>query len=404
MTGIPPGSRRVTVVLDADDPGPDFELLWPSELFRAEAAALLRLPAPVTGSWSDLAELLLREAFAGEVAAEGLRAASWSDLPQLITAELTVAAGAAETSAREYLHGLAAVADRLLRHRPLRRYWGTPRIPPGPVLPGERHRALARDWAALVTELRAAGYLDRAAPRPCVDDDPPGLEPDERLTQESRERLGRPGLWPLHPEVWDADTLYGLVEVVHDLVARPRARRWHDFADCGWHYSSFALRPGRAVYRWRANQLLARHHTGLQLADSGEDEGRLVHAPGDDRDRLIVRALATPADADRDAVHHAVALFRGRQAGREEKRSAVVALARLLEDRRPLLAASLVKKDEGALFRLANEFDLRHRGATTHGREQHGDYDDAYLDWVFWWYLATIELTDRLLARQAGLP
>ena len=26
----------------------------------------------------------------------------------------------------------------------------------------------------------------------------------------------------------------------------------------------------------------------------------------------------------------------------------------------------------------------------------------AFLDWVFWWYLATIELTDRILARQAA--
>jgi hypothetical protein len=26
----------------------------------------------------------------------------------------------------------------------------------------------------------------------------------------------------------------------------------------------------------------------------------------------------------------------------------------------------------------------------------------VFLDWVFWWYLATVELTDRLLTRQAG--
>jgi hypothetical protein len=24
----------------------------------------------------------------------------------------------------------------------------------------------------------------------------------------------------------------------------------------------------------------------------------------------------------------------------------------------------------------------------------------VFLDWIFWWYLATIELTDRLLYRQ----
>ena len=26
------------------------------------------------------------------------------------------------------------------------------------------------------------------------------------------------------------------------------------------------------------------------------------------------------------------------------------------------------------------------------------DYDPAFLDWVFWWDLATVELTDRILA------
>lgn len=77
-------------------------------------------------------------------------------------------------------------------------------------------------------------------------------------------------------------------------------------------------------------------------------------------------------------------------------RSAIVALHLVLEERRKLLKESLLRKDEAALFQIANEFDLRH------GREQQSDYDPMFLDWVFWWYLATVELTDRLLTRQAG--
>ena len=107
------------------------------------------------------------------------------------------------------------------------------------------------------------------------------------------------------------------------------------------------------------------------------------------------RTLATPSPADRGAVEHAVALFRARAAGREDKRSAVMALARILEDRRALLKVELLNKDEGALFTIANGFDVRHRRA-----DQRGDYAEAYLDWIFWWYLATLELTDRLLHRQ----
>ena len=72
-----------------------------------------------------------------------------------------------------------------------------------------------------------------------------------------------------------------------------------------------------------------------------------------------------------------------------------MALARVLESRRPLLKRELLRKDEGALFNIANEFDVRHRTS-----KQQGDYDEVFLDWVFWWYLATVELTDRLVARQ----
>lgn len=34
--------------------------------------------------------------------------------------------------------------------------------------------------------------------------------------------------------------------------------------------------------------------------------------------------------------------------------------------------------------------------------DQRGDYDEAFLDWFFWWYLATLDLTDQLLAGQGA--
>ena len=112
---------------------------------------------------------------------------------------------------------------------------------------------------------------------------------------------------------------------------------------------------------------------------------------------LVERAQHSPDPDTRAAVSHAIALFRSRVSTVVERRSAVIALAGVLEARRPLLKTELAKKDEGALFRIANEFDLRHRDD-----KQQGDYDPVFLDWVFWWYLATVELTDRLLARQDG--
>jgi hypothetical protein len=94
---------------------------------------------------------------------------------------------------------------------------------------------------------------------------------------------------------------------------------------------------------------------------------------------------------------HAIALSRGRDATEHDKRSAVIALVGILEERRSLIRTEIDRKDEGALFGIANEFAIRHQH-----RGQRGDYDPVFLDWVFWWYLATIELTDRLLARQGA--
>jgi hypothetical protein len=124
-----------------------------------------------------------------------------------------------------------------------------------------------------------------------------------------------------------------MIEVGHDLVARPRRRRWHDYDHCGWHYSDFAVDPAQILYRWSVNRLLIRQGVDLQLAKSGEDVGRLVHATFDGREDLAASAASRSGD-DGDEVRHAIALFRAREAGVEHKRSACTTLARVLESRR----------------------------------------------------------------------
>jgi len=94
-------------------------------------------------------------------------------------------------------------------------------------------------------------------------------------------------------------------------------------------------------------------------------------------------------------VHHAIASFRRREATAEDKRSALVTLAGILEERRQLIKADLGSADEGALFHIANKFAIRHQNM-----DEQGNYDPAFLDWIFWWYLGTVELTDRIITRQ----
>lgn len=204
--------------------------------------------------------------------------------------------------------------------------------------------------------------------------------------------LGTPGLWPLDPRGCSRDVGFGLVEVFHDLVSRPRTRTLHSWNDCGWHYSEHAPYAAQVLYRWYVNGLLKDAHIALRLAKSGEDVGRLV---GDlDAGRELLIEQATAKQDTRGQIQHAIAMYRGRTATQHDKRSAVITLAGVLEARRSEVKEQLLKKDERALFQIANEFSIRHQGDS-----QRDDYDPAFVDWIFWWYLATIELTDQLRSR-----
>lgn len=350
----------------------DYELRWPHELVARELAAVKRAGAARDRrAWI---ERLLEEAFVGAAPAANYKACSGG-------------------RAHQYLSELTRHAPRLRQHHAPGAYWSARR---GVVRrrPERSIDQLQRDFADLVDTLHAEGYLSQAFPTVCVDaQSGTAADPDAVLA----DRLGLEGLWPLHPATWDdEDVFFDLIEVFHDLVARPRYRHYHDWNDCGWHYRDFHGEIGRALYRWKVNTLLASGGLELRLADDGEDTGQLVRRVDDGRADLIACALASPEPATADRVTHAISLYRRRGADEHAKRSAVLTLAGVLEERRELIRSDIGRKDEGALFSIANEFAIRHQR-----RGQQGDYDPAFLDWMFWWYLATVELTDRLLARQA---
>lgn len=365
----------------------DYRLDWPPRLLATELAALREIYPPMNpGEMVELLELAchgpipagrFRELAGPIVVSSGGR---WQDLNR----------------------AWAWIESALIQSENMREH-----VEPPPLWRARQRgdtRPTASDlrvrFAELIWQLDRHGYFGRDTCRDC-DEQNPDDDPRPTLRQAIEQRLQQPDVWTLQPDgtvaiTWDQDTLYELIEAFHDLAARPR-RVWWDNSDlCPGHYHEFDTDSGRRIYRTLINRLLHDCTIALRLADVGEDEGRLVTIVDDARSDLIDRALVTPEPGVRGRIEHAIALFRGREATEHHKRSAVITLAGILEERRTLIRGDLGRKDEGALFALANEFAIRHQR-----RGQHGDYDPAFLDWVFWWYLATIELTDRLLARQA---
>uniref|UniRef100_UPI002F3E2E39 hypothetical protein n=1 Tax=Streptomyces violaceoruber TaxID=1935 RepID=UPI002F3E2E39 len=373
----------------------NYELLWPAELLACEGERILRASDRTSASsWVDRATWLITEALAGTTAVADFEELPDRDAPTDDPwASTTPGWGnRVGTGKREWFTELVNRAGELRQAAAPRPYW-----------PQRRGRGLShdvstprdtrRDFARIISNFADNGYLAEVFGEECVDD--PNDLPD--ASQVIDRRLGIPNLWPLAPETWDEDTFFGLIEVFHDLVSRPRARRFHSWNMCGWHHSEFHNGPARILYRGKVNELLREAGSEYELAAEGEDLGRLVAVTDDARSALVHRALNESAPDITTRVRHAIALFRGRDTTVESKRSAIVTLAGILKERRALLKDKL-GKDEGALFEIANRYDLRHRKA-----DQRGDYDGAFLDWIFWWYLGTVELTNRLIAsRTAG--
>ena len=164
---------------------------------------------------------------------------------------------------------------------------------------------------------------------------------------------------------------------------------------CGWHPTAFDGPSGRALYRWRVNQVLDQAGFEFQIATAGPNAGRMVRAAPVGLDKMVSDMLEGGASCPE--VAQAIAMSRRRGASREDRRSAVVSLAGMLEARRPVLKDCLSREDEAALFEIANCFGLRHRNEA-----QQGDYGVEFLEWVFYWYLSTVHLTEQLLARRGG--
>jgi hypothetical protein len=165
----------------------------------------------------------------------------------------------------------------------------------------------------------------------------------------------------------------------------------HQFGECGMHWTTFDGPAGQAAYRASVNVLLARYDNGYELSERGE----VMERGPEGTANLLTTALPIDESDIKGRVQSAITKFRQRRSTPDDRRDAVRDLADVLEYLRPRVKEVLTKKDEGALFTIANEFGIRH-----HNPSQKTDYDPAiWLSWMFYFYLATIHACVRMIEK-----
>lgn len=211
------------------------------------------------------------------------------------------------------------------------------------------------------------------------------------------ERTHKRGLWGfvVRGEEIPEDDLFDTLEVLHDVVSKPvyRTRRWsHRVSQEG-----FDRQSGREEFRAAVNPYLRDYPPGYELSASGE-----IVQIGDPSlaDLLEVPPPAGTPSQVHSRIEAAVGAFRARHSSLEDRRRAVRDLADALEFLRPSMDGVITAKDESELFNIANNFGIRHLND-----KQKTDYEaPVWLDWMFYFFLATIHMVLARLGAGGALP
>jgi len=254
---------------------------------------------------------------------------------------------------------------------------------------------LLRLFFAVYSDFERKGYFQEAFGLTCVD---AGYVPGsigEDVGAHFIVKLRKDNLWPIGEvyQNYTEEDLFDVIEFLYDYISKPIDGWYHSWGDCGWHYKTFEQRPGQDEYRIRINEMLKDYGDGYELSQAGEIQILVIAG-------TEVLFESEPPEYDRENVDSrvtsAISIFRRYRSSLEDKRNAVKMLVDVLEFLKPKLKGVLNTTDESQLFQIANSFGIRH-----HTDKQKTDYDQViWLDWMFYYYLATINATIRLITKK----
>lgn len=240
-------------------------------------------------------------------------------------------------------------------------------------------------------------YLVEAFGMECGDVDGEWVDGTEGLIEDRLFlALRRPvKLWPYRKfdGNYDEDTLFDVIEFLHDYVSKPVEGNYHDFYH-HMHWNTFDKAAGQARFRQEINEVLQHVDDPVALGD----DGHIRYVPDEGFDQMLEAKFppGTPEEVQA-RVGAAIADFKASRST-DDLRHAVRDLADALEKVRSDAKTILHRKDEAALFNIYNNFGIRHLDD-----DQKLDYEPApFQRWLFYVSLATIHLILRLAERSGG--
>jgi hypothetical protein len=193
------------------------------------------------------------------------------------------------------------------------------------------------------------------------------------------------------------DRVFDLLEFLFDYVSKP-GEVVDMVTNENWHYSDYGDYDdlaGQKEFREQANAFLCDYEEGFELTKDGS-----VLASGSGNMQQILNAEIEPYDEKNvdSKVRNAILKWRNRHLSLTEKKEAIREIADVFEwlKKTKRLDRVLDKKDESAIFEIANNFAIRH-----HNPQQKTNYDKViWYAWMFHFYLATYHATIRLLLKE----
>ena len=188
----------------------------------------------------------------------------------------------------------------------------------------------------------------------------------------------------------DMDSLFDLIEFLHEYVAKPIDPVYHEWYNCGIHVHDASYKEGREEWRSKLNESLSLLEPSYRLNTDGNIE-LLSSSVGLEH---IVDQHTSHGDSENidEMVNRSCKLFLKRSATLDDKRDAIRNLADVLELLRKDVNEKLPDKEVNDIFNIANNFGIRH-----HNDRQQTQYNrGVYYYWIFYTYLATIDLLGRL--------